>query len=186
MFNVGEEIAAEYLKWVCGCDFVEPNLKIPDVQGEIDVVGINLRDKQVFVCEVAVHLETGLQYVKNKRPDNVPRLTNKFDKGISYAQAYFPEYEIRPMLWSPLVKDQSAAAKYNQLRDVREIQQFVDERFCIQLEAIVNADFHRRIEELRDVARTKTEALTSPVMRFLQIEEKLAKHLVRLERNENR
>lgn len=186
MFNVGEEIAAEYLKWVCECDFVEPNLKIPDVQGEIDVVGINLREKNVFICEVAVHLETGLKYTKNKRPDNVPRLTNKFDKGITYARAYFPDYEIMPMLWSPLVKDQSSTAKYNQLRDVREIQQFVEERFGIELVAVINEDFSRRLGELRDVARSKTEALTSPVMRFLQIEEKLARHLVRLERDVNR
>ena len=35
------------------------NLKTPDEQG----------------CEVAIHVTTGLQYVKDKRPGNVPRLT---------------------------------------------------------------------------------------------------------------
>ncbi|WP_417384165.1 hypothetical protein [Gimesia sp.] len=181
--NVGEEIAAEYLKWVYGCDFVEPNLKIPEVQGEIDVVGINLRDKKVYVCEVAVHLETGLQYVKKKRPDNVPRLTNKFDKGLTYAKVYFPDYEVVPMFWSPIVKNQTASAMYNQLRDVSEIQQFVEERFGLQLEAVINDDFSRRLDELKEVALSKTEELTSPMMRFLQIEKKLARHLSKLNRH---
>jgi len=184
MLNIGEEIVAAYLKWVCGCNFVEPNLKIPNVQGEIDVVGINLEKKLIFICEAAVHLETGLQYVKGKRPDNVPRLTRKFEKGIEYAKTHFPHYVIRPMLWSPIVKNQSSESKYNQMRDVREIQQFVSERFGVELEAVVNDDFARRIDELRDAARNQTEALTSPVMRFMQVEQKLARHLQRLKRNQ--
>jgi hypothetical protein len=46
-------------------------LKTPDVQGEIDVIGISLANRTVYACEVAVHLVTGLQYVKDSRPDNV-------------------------------------------------------------------------------------------------------------------
>jgi hypothetical protein len=73
MQNPGEEIVGEYLKAILNCDFVEYNLHTPDIQGEIDVVGINAENKIVYICEVATHLITGLQYVKNKRPDNIAR-----------------------------------------------------------------------------------------------------------------
>lgn len=77
MQNIGEEIAGEYLKFVKGCEFIEYNLYTPDVQGEIDVIGINIKEKALYVCEVAIHLTTGLQYVKSKAPDNVNRFLNK-------------------------------------------------------------------------------------------------------------
>jgi hypothetical protein len=80
--NIGEEICGEWLRHVRRCEFVQYNLKPPDTQGEIDVIGINLAERTVWVCEVAIHLVTGLQYVKDKQPDNVPRLTAKFRKDI--------------------------------------------------------------------------------------------------------
>ena len=62
--NIGEEIAGTYLKIKRNCDFVEFNLYTTEVQEEIDVVGIDTKSRKVFICEVAIHLETGLQYVK--------------------------------------------------------------------------------------------------------------------------
>ena len=67
----GEELVGSYLREVLECDFVEFNLRARFVQGEIDVIGINTAKKTVYICEVATHLETGLQYVKDNRPDNV-------------------------------------------------------------------------------------------------------------------
>lgn len=45
MFNIGEEIVAAYLRYIEGCDFVEKNLPTLDEQGEIDVIGINLKKR---------------------------------------------------------------------------------------------------------------------------------------------
>ncbi len=105
--NIGEEIATAYLKYIKDCEFIQTNLYIPDVQGEIDVVGIDINNKTVYVCEVAVHLITGLQYVKNKRPNNVEKLYEKFCKDIDYTNKYFPDYKKIFMIWSPIVKNQS-------------------------------------------------------------------------------
>jgi Holliday junction resolvase-like predicted endonuclease len=69
--NLGEEIVAAYLQYIKGCEFIQQNLYTPDVQGEIDVVGIDLETKSIYVCEVAVHLITGLQYVKGGQPNNI-------------------------------------------------------------------------------------------------------------------
>lgn len=35
-----------YLEHLKGCDFIQKNLYTPDAQGEIDVVGINLKKKK--------------------------------------------------------------------------------------------------------------------------------------------
>lgn len=180
MQNPGEEIVGEYLKYFLGCDFVEYNLYTPDVQGEIDVVGINPKDKVVYICEVATHLVTGLQYVKDSQPDNVDRFTKKFRKNIQYANKYFEDYEKHFMLWSPIVKNQGSGAKNNQTRDIEEIQGNLRTEFGIELEPIINQAYLNCLTQLREYAAKETKELKSPILRLMQIEEKLAKHVSKL------
>lgn len=89
MENPGEELVGSYLRAVLECDFVEYNLSTRFTQGEIDVIGISSVKKIVYLCEVATHLETGLQYVRERRPDNIKRFVKKFEKDIRYATTYF-------------------------------------------------------------------------------------------------
>ena len=175
--NIGEEICGEWLRHIKRCDFIQYNLQIPDAQGEIDVIGINLKQRRVYACEVAIHLITGLQYVKGKRPDNVPRLTRKFRKDHDYLCRYFDDYDHVLMLWSPVVKNQKKGAKYNQLDDVKKIIAEIHAECNIKIEAIINASFQKALAELRQCAREVTAASPSSVLRYLQIEERLAHHL---------
>jgi hypothetical protein len=180
MHNLGEEIAGEYLKIAKGCEFVQYNLQTPDTQGEIDVLGINIRDKSLYVCEVAVHLVTGLQYVKENRTDNVDRFTKKFRKDIEYANKHFSDYKKHFMLWSPVVKNQSARARDNQLRDVKQVSETIQKEYGYTLELIINREFQKCLQVLRAFAKSETKELQSPVLRLMQIEEKLGEHLKRL------
>lgn len=180
MQNPGEEVVGEYLKLFLGCDFVEYNLYTPDVQGEIDVVGINPKDKIVYICEVATHLVTGLQYVKNQQPENVERFTRKFRKNILYANKYFDGYEKHFMLWSPIVKNQGAGAKNNQSRDIEEIKENLRSEFNVELEPVINKDYLNCLDQLRQYAAKETKELKSPILRLMQIEEKLSKHVAKL------
>jgi hypothetical protein len=180
MENAGEELAGNYLRWVLDCDFVEYNLNTKAVQGEIDVVGVNLGKKLVYVCEVATHLETGLQYTKNAQPDNVDRFLKKFEKDIKYANEFFRDYTKIFMLWSPIVKDTKEGSKHNQMRDLKEIQNNLNEKFQVNLELIINEKFMNCLQELRDVAREKTQAMPTTVMRFLQIDEKTKAHVKKI------
>ncbi len=180
MQNPGEEIVGEYLKCFLDCDFVEYNLYTPDVQGEIDVVGINPKNKIVYICEVATHLVTGLQYVKNRQPDNVDRFSKKFRKNIQYANKYFEDYEKHFMLWSPIVKNQGVNAKNNQTSDIEEIKSNLYSEFGVSLETIINQDYLERLSQLRQYAAKETKELKSPILRLMQIEEKLTKHISRL------
>lgn len=178
--NIGEEIAGIYLKVCRNCDFVEYNLYTTEVQGEIDVVGVDTKNKKVFVCEVAIHLETGLQYVnpKDKRPDNYERFVKKFEKDIFYTNRSFDDtYTKTYMLWSPIVKNQSG--KYNQLNDVTEVKKYLKEKHNVDLQLIINDTFLACLSELREFAVNQTEELKSPILRFMQIESKLDKHIIK-------
>lgn len=123
--NVGEQLVSSYLRYIRKCDFIQTNLYTVDVQGEIDVVGINLAERKVYVCEVAIHLTTGLQYVANKRPNNIKKLVEKFTRDIAYARKYLGEYEHHFMLWSPIVKDSKGDPQYNQLGHRAEVRRQV-------------------------------------------------------------
>lgn len=177
MQNPGEEVVGEYIRIIKGCDFIQYNLYTPDIQGELDVIGINPDKKIVYICEVATHLITGLQYVKNKRPDNVSRFINKFNKNIDYAEKYFPDYEHHFMLWSPIVKNQASNAKYNQMRDIDEIIKSIKKSRNITLKVKINEEYQECLKELREYAAKETKELKSPILRLMQIEERLKNHL---------
>jgi len=177
MENPGEHLVGQYLRTVKNCDFVEYNLQTKFVQGEIDVVGIDSVNKQIYICEVATHLETGLQYVKNNKPDNVERFKSKFEKNIEYANQNFQEYKCHYMLWSPIIRiPKKENPKNNQEQDLKEIKAFLQEKFDVELELVYNQKYLNCIEKLRDVAKRTTQEMSSPIMRFLQIEEKLKTH----------
>lgn len=173
--NIGEEIVAAYLEHIKGCEFIQRNLYTDEEQGEIDVVGVNLKVKELYVCEVAIHLITGLQYTKDNQPDNVNRLFAKFSKDIRYAQKYFKDYQIHIMLWSPIVRNQREGAKHNQMNDVKELSQQLQESYNLRLDLIINKRFLECLNELRALAKKETKDVKSPIVRFLQVEEYLKK-----------
>jgi hypothetical protein len=177
MINVGEQFVASYLQYIRGCEFIQTNLYTVDSQGEIDVVGINLREKKVYVCEVAVHLTTGLQYVKDRRPNNVQKLTDKFSRDIAYANNYLAEYEKHFMLWSPVVKQGAGSAVYDQSAHLTAIANNIRHAHGVEIEFIVNGKFRACLAELRTFARKTTADIKCPVTRLLQIEEHLERHL---------
>jgi len=181
--NIGEDIVGAYLQYIKGCEFIQQNLYTPDVQGEIDVVGIDLESKSIYVCEVAIHLVTGLQYVKDNHPNNVNKLTDKFSKDIEYTKKFFPDYTQHFMLWSPIVKVSGEKAKHSQLADIEKIKANIQAKFGIKLECIFNKGFAACLAELRDYARSETKELKSPVLRFMQVEEYTNKHIKILSRN---
>ena len=175
--NIGEELVASYLRHIKGCDFTQQNLYTTGTQGEVDVVGINLEQRKVYVCEVAIHLSTGLQYTKGNQPNNVQKLTEKFSRDIDYADKYFHDHERHYMLWSPIVRNTKAGAKFNQMKDIEEIGRIVLERHGVSIDFVINENFASHLREMRLFAARKTEEMKCPVMRLFQIEESLNKFL---------
>lgn len=178
--NTGEELVSSYLRYICGCEFIQKNLYTVDTQGEIDVVGINLIDKSVYICEVAIHLITGLQYTKGTAPNNVQKLTEKLNRDIEYANKYFSGYKMHVMLWTPIIKNSKDGSKHSQSRDIEDIRINIKRQHDIEVDFIINEKFLSCINEMRSFARKETSELKCPVMRFMQIEERLIKHVARI------
>lgn len=180
MLNIGEQLVSSYLRYIRQCEFIQTNLHTVETQGEIDVVGINLKKKQVYICEVAIHLITGLQYIKNGQINNIQKFTDKFSRNIEYANKHFDEYEKHFMLWSPVVKNSQGKSVNNQLGHLKEIEANIRTKYKIDLECVVNENFQSCLQEMRRFAVSQTAEFQCPVMRMLQIEEYLTKHLAKL------
>ncbi|MDD3066281.1 MAG: hypothetical protein PHO48_00395 [Candidatus Gracilibacteria bacterium] len=175
MEDPGEHLVGQYLKEIKKCDFVEYNLQTGKKQGEIDVVGIDSVNNIVYVCEVATHLD-GLHYNKNGKPDNVRRFLAKFEKDIDYIQANFKEYKRIFMLWTPVAKNSKKGSKHNQIEDLKMIQEKIRKSKNIEIDIIKNNEYYKCLQELRGVAAKTKNPMNSPIMRFLQIEERLKKN----------
>jgi hypothetical protein len=171
MENPGERLVGDYLRHIKGCDFINFNVYTPAEQGEIDVVGVAHVKKQAYICEVVTHLTTGIQYVKNKRPDTSDRLIKKFLKNVHYGTQTFPDYIVSYMLWSPVVRRSSGKPEYDQFRHLRRVEGEIRAQTGVGINLVINNDYLNAIGELRAFAGTETKELKSPVMRFLQIEE---------------
>lgn len=171
MENPGETLVGDYLRYIRGCDFVDYNVYTKHVQGEIDVIGIKNEEKEVFICEVVTHLTTGLQYVKNARPDSGDRLLRKFRKASEYGRVAFKGYRTHYMLWSPIVKDSGGKEEYNQYSHLNRLRNGIEAELGERIEFMINEDYSSAIVALREYARSESKELKSPIMRFLQIEE---------------
>ena len=171
MENLGERLVGDYLRYIKQCDFVDYNVYTKTVQGEIDVIGINLTRRAAYVCEVATHLTTGLQYVKNARPDTAERLTKKFLKDIEYGEAAFNGYAVTYMLWSPVVRHSQGKPEYDQFEHLRQVRDNINKQTGIEIDFVINHRYISVLEELRAYARSETKEMKSPVMRLLQIEQ---------------
>lgn len=187
MLNVGEQIVSSYLRYIEQCNFIETNVYTGKKQGEIDVIGLNTKKSEVYICEVTVHIG-GLQYVnfKNNQTDNVPKLTDKFSKATEYARNYFDKYDQHFMFWSPIVTDSKGKLENNQMRHLEEIQANIRDRYEIDVECIVNEKFQECLVEIRNYAKTSSENFQCPLMRLMQIEEHLGKHVVKLTNSHNK
>lgn len=170
--NLGEQICGDWLRHAQRCDFVSFNVRTVEQQGEIDVLGVHMRDRIVYACEVAMHLQTGLQYT-----DNVGKLTQKFRRAITYLEANFADFDKRLMLWSPIVKSSRAGAQHDQSRDVSRVLETIGQVPGVRIVAVINEEFQDALDALRRVSRFETKELDSPVMRMFQVEERLATHL---------
>lgn len=166
MQNIGEEIAGCYLRYIKKCDFVTYNSLTESDQGEVDVIGINIKENCVYGCEVAIHTR-GLNYMMKGKSNTGERLKTKFRKVAKYLKEVFPEKKHIYMFWSPLIgggkRMQSVKDAFFELKTKNECD----------VTLVANLDFYRMVEELRKHAKSQTYEFRESVMRLLQIEENL-------------
>jgi hypothetical protein len=104
-------------------------------------------------------------------------LVKKFGRDIAYANKYFADYNKIFMLWSPIVKTSGIDAKTNQMDDVEDVIDELAKQYSIKLEVVINKRFYDCIQEMRSYAKKETKEIKNPVLRMLQVEEYLKKHI---------
>lgn len=158
--DMGEYLVGAYLKLLLHCDVVDYNVRPPggglQGLGELDVIGLDFRNMRAYLCEVTTHLD-GLLYVDN--PTTIQRITAKYERQQNYAQDRLPQFTERHfMLWSPVVP---IGYRTEQLEQIAG------------LELVINGEYTRRVDQLRQMAATETYDACNPFFRVLQILEHL-------------
>lgn len=78
----------------------------------------------------------------------------------------------------PIVKRRSNPV-YDQMGHLEQVSKVIEGRYGVKLDLVVNRRFQDCLEELRDLAAVAGAELKSLVMRLLQIEEQLERHLAK-------
>lgn len=153
--DIGEYMVGAYLQLKLDCDVVDYNVRPPGggLQGleELDVVGLNLKTKTAYLCEVTTHIR-GLLYVDNKT--TIERVKKKHERQRQYGTKYLQDFQCEYMFWSPVVPVGAITKGLAELPD---------------LQCIINGEYKRRINELQALAEATTHDARNPVFRVLQI-----------------
>ncbi len=158
--EMGEYLVGAYLKLKFGCDVVDYNVRPPgggqNGLNELDVIGLNFKTNQAYICEVTTHIR-GLLYTSNAI--TIQRIREKYSRQKLYANEHLPKFKHNKyMFWSPVVPVGYLT------RELPQIQ---------GLEVVINGDYKRCIEELRTLAQKITYDACNPAFRVLQVLEHL-------------
>ena len=158
--DIGEYIVGAYLQQIACCDVVDYNVRPPggglEGLGELDVIGLDFKFSTAYLCEVTTHIR-GLLYKNNKT--SVERIRKKYLRQQDYAQRFLTDFHTHTfMFWSPVVPVGYLTTHLAQIDG---------------LELIINGEYTRRIEALRQLAKTTTHDARNPFFRMLQILEHL-------------
>lgn len=153
--DVGEYLVGAYLQLILECDVVDYNVRPPggglEGLGELDVVGLNLKTHQAYLCEVTTHIR-GLLYKDNQT--TVERITKKHERQKSYGKKYLENFDCQYMFWSPVVPVGFVTESLAKLPE---------------LNLIINGEYKYRVDELESLAAITTHDARNPVFRVLQI-----------------
>ena len=160
--DIGEYIVGAYLKVIKKCDFIDYNARPPvgGLEGlnELDVVGLDFKNKSVYLCEVTTHIR-GILYKDNKT--TIERIKKKYQRQKEYADKYLLDFPKRYfMFWSPVVP------KGYVTEEIEKID---------GLEVVINEKYTQCIDELKEKAKKSTHDIGNPFFRILQILEHLKK-----------
>jgi len=158
--DIGEYIVGAYLKVIKKCDFIDYNARPPvgGLEGlnELDVVGLDFKNKSVYLCEVTTHIR-GILYKDNK--NTIVKIKKKFEKQKEYAEKYLLDFPKRYyMFWSPVVPKGYITEELEKIDG---------------LEVVINEKYAKCIDELRGKAKVLTNDVGNPFFRVLQILEHL-------------
>ena len=153
--DIGEYIVGAYLKIIKECDFVDYNVRPPGggLEGlnELDVVGLDFKNKIAYLCEATTHIR-GVLYNDNRT--TVERIKTKYERQKEYANKYLLDFPSRCfMFWSPVVPNGYITRELGKIGG---------------LELVINGKYAQYIDELRKKAKELTHDVGNPFFRMLK------------------
>jgi hypothetical protein len=158
MLDIGESLVGSYLRYIENCDFVHYET-YGEGQGELDVVGMRLSDRRVWLCEVAIHLG-GLEYGKGYSGSR-DKVKQKIDRAEILAQRLFSDQQATYEFWS-------LRAPKGLVTMLTELEHDYTGR-GLDVAFIINERFTERIDTLRQRAAKDMKSTAEPAYRLLQI-----------------
>jgi hypothetical protein len=160
MTDIGECFVGAYLQHFYECDIISYNVKdnisrTKTSQNEIDVIGISLKDKKVYLCEVKTHIGG---YGPTGNNDRIKSTRKQFNFMQDFANKKFNDYEVNIMFWCSKVSNVKLLTEIKNLYQSENI--------------IIDKKYTDRIIELIVFAKNNTSNFENPFLRTLQI----AKH----------
>ena len=152
MPNMGEYVVGAHLTMREKCQGVIYNIRPPNWSyHELDVLGLRLSTRTAFLCEVTTHID-GL-VIGSGAQQTFDKLSTKFDMQRAYAQEYLSGFDVKFMLWSPLVRP--------------KLKIMLDE--LVGLDLVVNERYTRYVNQLRSDAKATSKTTGNEFFRCLQI-----------------
>ncbi|MCK1656483.1 hypothetical protein [Bradyrhizobium sp. 151] len=154
--EMGEYLVGAYLKLVLGCSVVDYNARPQggglQGLGELDVIGFDFVNRNVYLCEVTTHLDGLL--IGGGGEATIAKLADKHARQKLYAERHLhlPNFKARFMFWSPVVRPG-----------------LVSPLKGIGFELFINRVYRDAIDELRVLASSSTSDANNPAFRLLQI-----------------
>jgi len=153
--EAGEYVVGAYLQHIEKCDFVLYNERCPGGKQaglrEMDVVGIKVKQKEAYLCEATTHIR-GLLIRTNA--NTIQKIKEKFEEQKKYASKRLEGFKVRYMFWSPVVPIVYLTTHLQEIEG---------------LELVIDGEYKRRVEQLRELARRETCDLCNPFLRAMQI-----------------
>ncbi len=153
--EMGLYLVGACLKLLKQCDFVDCNVRRPGggLAGlnEIDVVGLDFKNKTAYLCEVTTHLE-GLLYGSGANA-TVERIEKKYERLRAYATDCLGEFTPYFMFWSPVVR-------WSVESELKKMQ---------GLDLVINNEYAGWMQALQELAKKGTHDTGNPAFRVLQI-----------------
>ncbi|SRR5713101_8434777 len=135
--EMGEYLVGAWLKEVKQCDFIQYNARLPEGHlpglSEVDVIGLDLKNKIAYLCEVTTHLR-GVLY--GTYQNTIKKIRDKFDRDKKFSDKILGAFPIRHyMLWSPVVPEGKLTSQLTELEGKG-------------VELVVNRKYAERIKEI--------------------------------------
>jgi len=156
--DMGESLVGAYLRYGEKCDFVVYGTQTEE-QGEIDVIGFQVEQRRVWLCEVATHLD-GLQYGSSAAA-TLAKVRQKVKRAAAFGDLMFGDQQRRFEWWSPKVGPSLA-------RELEAVEAEFTEGET-EVAFVVNAEYARRVGVLVEAAKKGTKATPELFFRTLQI-----------------